>query len=225
MRMMERGVVAQRVPRPPQYFANTIVSRVFRFQRSFTAGFTSPDVTTLTASKLCALQVIGTVVNTTAVQLYESVRIRKIEMWISPPSTGNIVTGSIMFPGTAAGIQGPNRERSDQTIGMTVPAYISLSPGKNSQAADWQPGATNTGTNTFFLITVGSVDAASTFTVTIDVHLALRMTSDARTTNNSVTLGTVALGAFYNLALDNPAGATGSVGNLWIPDRSLVTTT
>jgi len=208
---------------PPPYISNTIVSRMYRFQYVYTNNGTLQSFI-ITPAKLGALQVIGTTANTSATQLYEAVRVRRIEMWSSSPTDGSIIDISCVFPGIALGIQGPDKAYSAQTIGMTRPAYLSAVPGRNSQTAQWQGTTTNFGTNTMFTLGVTGTGSSGTVTVTCDVHLALRMTQDTRTTNNTVTLTTVVLTGHYYLALDNPAGATGAVGNVWIPDRNLVTT-
>jgi len=216
--------VVRHILQPPSYISNSIVSRVFRFQFLYLNNGTAQTFT-FTASKLGALQVIGTVANTTAALIYEAARIRKIEMWASPPVDGSIVDISVVYAGSALGVQGPDRGYSAQTVGMTRPAYLCASPGRMTQAAQWQTCATTVGTNNLFNFIISGTGASGTITVTADVHLALRMTQDSRTTGNTVSLTVVAVSSFYYLALDNPAGGTGSVGNLWIPDRSLVTTT
>jgi hypothetical protein len=209
---------------PPEYIANTIVSRVFRFQYVFPTANT-PQTFSITPAKLGALQVVGTTANTTATQLFEAVRIRKIEVWSSTANPGIIDIG-LSYVGSALGIAGPNRTYSNQSIGMTRVAYVSAKPGKETQAAQWQNTATNVGTNTIFTIVFSALGAGTqNVPCTIDVHLALRMTSDARITNNTVALTTVALTGMYYLALDNAAGGTGSSGNDLLPDRNLVSTT
>ncbi len=206
----------------PQYVGNSIVSRCFRFVYAYGGG---PQVYTITPAKLCSLQVIGTVVNTTAAQIYEAARLRKVEMWANGGSSGTMQL-SCVFSGTTLGIAGPNQVVSDSSIGMTVPAHVVAKPSRNSQASQWQSGDTNVGTNTLFVLTFANTGTIGAIVaVTIDIHVSLRMTGNARTSNNTVALTTVALGAFYNLALDNPAGGTGSVTSDLVPDRSLVTTT
>lgn len=216
------------IPAPPSYDASSIVSRRFRFQYAYTPS-SGTATFNISAAKLGALQVIGTVVNTTAVQLYEAVRIRKVELWASPTADSNEVDVAVIFQGATLGAAGANRQMSDTTIGMTKGAYVGLTPGKlgSTQASQWQKTDTNVGNVTLFTLIVSSTNTGATgvSTVTCDVHVALRITADARTTANSVTLTTVAVGAFYNLALDNPAGGTLSSANSWTPDRTLVTTT
>ncbi len=206
---------------PPEYFANTVVSRVFRFKYAFTS---SPQTYNISASKLCALQVIGTTTNTSATQLFEAVKVRKIEVWGGPLATGNAFEAAVTFSGNALGVTGPNRTYSASSVGMTRPAYVCAKPGKETQAAQWQSGDTNVGTNTLFTLNFAAVGASPTTTVTIDVHLVLRVTHNTRTSNNTVTLTTVALTSMYYLALDNAAGGTLSSASDLAPDRNLVTT-
>lgn len=177
---------------PPEYNNNTIVSRVFRFQYIHTNNGTQTSFV-ITPAKLGALQVLGTTTNTSATQLYEAIRVRKIEMWSSPPVDGSIVDISLAYAGSVLGTQGPNRTASAQTIGMTRPAYLSLSPGRTTQAAQWQSTSTSTGVQNFFTIFVNGTGTSGTVTVTLDLHCALRMTQDSRTTSNTVALTTVAL--------------------------------
>ena len=206
----------------PPYTANSIVSRIFRFVYGYASG---PLVYTITPAKLCALQVIGTG-STTAAQIYEAVKVRKVEMWANSGS-GAAMQLACTFGGNTLGITGSNQTFSDSNVGMTYPAHVIAVPSKLSQAAQWQSGDTNVGTNTLFTITFSNTGAlgGASVAITIDVHVALRMTGNARTSNNSVTLVTSAAGAFYHLALDNPAGSTGSVGSDLGPDRVLVSTT
>jgi hypothetical protein len=206
----------------PPYIATSIVSRTFRFVYGYTGG---PVNYNITPTKLCALQVIGTVANSTVVQLYEAVKVRKIEMWANSGSSGSMQL-SCTFAGTALGIAGSNQTFSDANVGMTYPAHVIAVPSSKSQASQWQNGDVTIGTNTLFTLSfanTGTVGAS--VAITIDVHVALRMTSNARTSSASGSTGvaTVVVGNFYHLALDNVFGG-GSASNDLAPDRNLVTT-
>jgi len=208
--------------KPPEYLSNTLVSKTFRFQVSFNSS-SSPTTYNITPAKLGALQVICTATNATGTQLYEAAKIRRIKIWASPPPTGMVNVG-LTFGGTALGVAGPNRTYSDQSIGMTRPAFVDGVPGKLTQAGQWQSCATNVGTNTIFtmLFTAVGTGAGTLIPITIDVDLTLRMTNDARATNNTCTLASAILTQMYYLALDNSAGATGSVNSDIAPDRNLI---
>ncbi len=220
-RQPNMDVVEMQVHNPPPYSPTTVVSRVFRFSILSASGGTF----TLTPCKLCAVQGIGTGVNS-VIQLYESVRVRYVEIWASPPQNGSVVSCTVSYPGSALGISGPNYTKSDYSMGMTKSAHVKLRPSKTSQASQWQSGSTSLGTNTLFQITLSNPSGTANQAYVVDVALTLRMTTDARTTNNSVTtVSAGTAGGFYNLALDNPAGGTGSVGNLLVPDAVLPTIT
>jgi len=212
--------------RPSEYINNSIVSRSWRFQATTPAGY---QVYSFSASKLGALQSMVTVLNTTAVQIYESVRIRRIQVWGTPLADGTNVNISLSYPGQSLGVQGPDRNYSATSMGGTFAAYIVAKPGKFSQAAQWQNTSTNTaGGVVLFSIgastgNFGGTDAAE---IVVEVDLAMRMTNDVRVTNNTVPLlsGVGVLGQLYYLPLDNNCGAALSVGGIFKPDPSLVQT-
>jgi hypothetical protein len=207
------------------YQNNSDVSRAFDFFYVYSLA-SGVQTFSITASKLCALQSVCTVQNTSVTQFFEQVRIRKIELLCNPPPDGTMVNISVSYPGTALGAIGNDRVCASTTVGMTVPAYVSLRPGPRNQAGDWQIGNTNNGTSTLFQLQVAATNptASTNVTVCCKVHCCLRMTHDARTTNNTVTVASGILTGFYFLALDNPAGGVGSGGNLWVPDHTVVTT-
>ncbi len=214
---------------PPAYVASTLTHRVFRFI-NFHTGDEGQQTYQISPAKVCALQVIGTVLNTSANQLYESARITKIRAWANPTVDGNIATMRVEFGGTAPGILGNNKSKSCQSSGTSNPGYLSLKPDFRSQAAQWQNGDVTTApaTSEWFRIVINTSSSAGTTTniYTVDLHVTLRTTSDPRlTAPSTVLLSTVAVGSFYNLALDNPAGGTLSSGNNWVPSQTLATTT
>jgi len=215
--------IVQRIPHPPTYTNNTPVRRFFRFQYLYTAS--SGLVTfNISPAKIGCLQVIGTSA-TTAVGLYEYGRISRISMWCSPPTDGTVTNISLVFNSGTTGTFGNDITRSAQTIGMTEPAFLIIRPKTTTQSGQFQSLST-TNNVTWFTMTVNGTNpgVGSTATVTMDVALDLFMSNDSRTSGNSVTLTTSAVGSIYYLALDNPAGANLSAGSNWIPDRGLVTT-
>jgi hypothetical protein len=151
-------------------------------------------------------------------------------LWASPPVDGNIVHARIEFAGTTGGIVGNNHSKACQSSGMTHPGYISIKPPRLSQAADWQNGDTNgtVATSQWFTIVITSTSGvATTINIfTLDLHVTVRVSTDARLAAVSTIagLGTVVVGSLYYLALDNPAGGTLSSTNNW-PPIGLVTTT
>ncbi len=217
------------IPRPPHYIATTLVHRIFRFINYHT-GDEGQQTYQISPAKVCALQVIGTVVNSSAAQIYEAAKITKIQGWANPTSDGNIATMRIEFAGTAPGIVGNNKSMSCQSSGTSNAGYLTLKPDPLSQAAQWQNGdvTTTPASSEWFRIVINtSSGVATTVNVfTIDLHVTLRMTADPRLLASSqVGLTTVAVGSFYNLALDNFAGGTLSSSSNWVPSQTLATTT
>jgi len=213
----------------PQYRPTSIVRRVFRFINQHT-GDEGLQTYQISPAKVCALQVIGSVVNSQVVQIYESARIRKIRIWVSPATDGNIGTARIEFAGTIGGIIGPNRSTSTQSVGVSNPGFLQIKPDPASQAAQWFNGdvtATVAQSEWFRVVINASGGTSGTINIyTLDLDVELRMTTDARLAAASgVTVTTAAVGAFYNLALDNNAGGTLSSSNNWSPSQSLITTT
>jgi len=200
-------------PQPPRYDSNAYVSKTFRF------NCTSGGFFTITPAKLGALIVVGTVVNTSATLLFDAVKVRKIEIWAGQPPSGGVSTISIAWTGSIAGIMGDQKVVSDTSIGADRVAYICSKPPKNSQVAQWQQtDNSGIGTNTLFQLNL-------TTNAIVDVHLNLRLPFGTRTSANTVALGVVALTQIYYLALDNPAGTTGSQSSTIKPDSTLITTT
>jgi len=216
-----RLVRALAMPRPPSYRSNSTVSRTFRFQFNYNLN-SGLIATTISPAKLGVIQCIGIVLNTQAAGLYEAVQLKRLSMWASPPATGNVVDIAANFTGGTAGTFGADLQQSSQTIGMTEPAYLTIKLTPAQQAGQWQ-NANNSSSNVWFTLYVNAAGNTGFSTVTVDLKVNLRMTADSRTSGATVTLTTVAIGAFYHLALDNPAGGN-SVGNLWVPDANLVTT-
>lgn len=217
------------VPYPPEYSPTTQCTKVYRFINYHT-GDEGTQTYNISPAKVCALQCIGQVTNTSATQIWESAKISKIRLWASPPGDGNIVHARIEFAGTTGGIVGNNHSKACQSSGMTHPGYISIKPPRLSQAADWQNGDTNgtVATSQWFTIVITSTSGvATTINIfTLDLHVTVRVSTDARLAAVSTIagLGTVVVGSLYYLALDNPAGGTLSSTNNW-PPIGLVTTT
>jgi hypothetical protein len=207
-------------PMPPPYTPTTTVQRKFRFYANITGG---GSVTTyiLNAPKLCALQSFA-LTTTSLVQLYETVRIKSVKVWGSPPQNGLACSARVEFAGAALGIQGDNRSVSDYSMGMTKPAYVSCRPHPTSQAAQWQTGVTTNSSN-LFSITLNP-QSLNTVAFIIDVSLELRISSDQRTTLNVTTVaGPATVSGIYYLALDNNCSGALSTSNNLTPDESLPT--
>ncbi len=79
---------------------------------------------------------------TQAYRIWDSVRIKRVEMWCAvDPTTGSPVSPAIEFPGNS----GSGMKYSDTALGFTDIAHVSASPPQSSLAWDWLPsGATTT---------------------------------------------------------------------------------
>ncbi len=207
-----RVVSPSAVIKPPAYNANVNFTKKFRFFAS--SGATNIPIT---ASQLGALVVIGTS-TTTAVQLFETITIKKVEMWATAnPSSGANPAVSCTFSGTQLGTQGDSITHSDMSIGNSYPAHVKAVPLPFSRAALPLATLTNVGNQTVFVLNF-------TMNAVIDVVLDVKVTNDTRSSLNSVTLTTAVLGQIYYLALNNACGGTGGANSI-TPDANLITTT
>jgi len=125
---------------------------------------------------------------------------------------------TLFFSGSSLGIQGSGIDHNDMSVGQTRVAKLKVRPAPNSQAAQFQETVTTNTSQMFQLVAAGGA--------VCDLRMRATITHDARPTNNSVTVtGPAVVGNFYYLALDNNAGGTGSVGNVWVPPPSIITIT
>jgi len=203
------------VPMPGHYNPTFTMVHKYRFRYTPASGAAASYL--ITPAKLCSLWTIAT--STTQVtQIFESVRILKVKMWGTPPQNGTTTSCSINFAGGTLGFQGPNKKISADTMGMSSPAYISLTPDKDSYPDLWQIGDVSISTTQYFTIYIDP-NGVSNQTYIIDITCALRQTTDGRTSGNNIAItGPAVVGGFYYLALDNNAGATGSTSSVWKPD-------
>jgi hypothetical protein len=198
--------------------ANLVIRKKFRFLNTASAA-TSATVYTITSPKVCGLMSIGTVTNSTVVQLFEAVRLLKVTVWSAVNQTSGSfvpVSVAVAFPGVALGIAGADILHSDMSVGATRIARVCARPEPSSQAAQWQSGQTGI-TSTWFTINGG-------YGTVIDLDIEAAVTSDLRTTANSSAVAAAAVGAIYYMALDNAYSGAGSVGSALAPTAELITT-
>jgi len=202
---------------PQPYSLNIVCNHMFRFQ--WLVSNTTQRIT-VSSSQLCSLFTIGTVTNASVTQVFNTVRVRRLEMWGINPTAQDAVVIGLNFAGSTLGVLGDDGLVSD--ISSTIyPAMLDLVPPKKSQTSQWQPGSTANGNQTLFEV-YASCTGTGTATVTLNVHVTLKTTPDSRVTNNSITVASAAIGAAYYLALDN--NATGSVANTFMADLLAPTT-
>jgi hypothetical protein len=168
--------------RPPQIKSNVELRHRYRFIS------TSGTATALTPTSLmCAAGTICTTVNSVCTSVFASVKINSIQMWSPPASQGASTTCSCEWVGFN---NSPNREYSDTSVSVSVPACVSCSPPPQSLASFWQTVGTTS------LVTL----IAPTGTI-IDIVLSLIFTDD-ELANASSSVGVGALSASYYLSLD-----------------------
>jgi len=201
--------------RPPPYVANYRGYKVFRFLNQTVTTTTAYSITPAKLGSLIAWGYSSSV----AQMMFDSVKVKYVEVWSLIPNTDNATQISVQFPGLIAGTVGDVVAKSDQSTGSTWTAHVKLAPRRMSQSAQWLPTDNNSliGTATLFTITTNSP-------VIVDVGLSFSVTKDARGSAGSVTLVSSAAGYTYYLALDNPAGSTGSGSSTFVPDATLNTT-
>jgi len=207
---------------PPPYVANSYVRKKFRYQLSYVPSAGNVQYT-FTPSKFAFLQLIAST-TVVGVSLYEAARIRRINLFSTPPTDGSVITIGAAFNGASLGIQGDDQTHSAQTFTTARGAHVCLKPNRTDQAGQWQ-NCTTSATALWFTIYVNSTSAGSAtpVVITLDLSVDLRMTTDSRTTGNTISLVTATATDMYYMALDNAASG-GSTSNLWKPDRALNTT-
>lgn len=123
------------IPRPPPIPNSTITHNVrMRFAANAQANLS------ISWKNLLDTWLVATTA-TAGYELFDSVRIRKIEMW--GYSSAGPVTCTITFPGAVLGAQGDSTTHTDTSMGIE-PAYVLARPGKRSIASMYQNSTTNT---------------------------------------------------------------------------------
>lgn len=197
-----RGSARLRNINPPQISSNVRMSHRFRF---ISSGAVS-GITFTSDSLLGAAGGIGTVTNSTIALCYESVRLKKIEVWAPPASQGAAATVSVEWLGQNS----PSIEISDTTLSVSQNAHIVGSPPRTSLASFWQ--VVGSPQNLFVLTCpTGSV---------VDIEADYLFVDRSTAVGTALGLTTVVIGRVYFLALDRVGPGT----NLLVP-VSLNTTT
>lgn len=121
------------VPHPPPISGVTLLQR--RHQRYVATANTVVNITyqNLLDSVLIASSA------TQGFQLFEAVRVVKVECWYASMSSA-IGTVSVEFNGLIAGFVGDQKVHQDSSM-ATRPAHVVARPGKNTAAAFFQPSS------------------------------------------------------------------------------------
>lgn len=193
----QQGTARRSVATVPQISSNVMKSHVFRFvaTSAFSGNITQTQIGGASGT-------IATVTNSTVAYINETFKVRRLRIWTPPASQGAAATCSINWIG---GSFAPNKEISDTSVSVAVPAHVDSRPPPNSSGAFWQNMAGSTAIFTL-VCPAGSI---------IDLHIDYIEGDDEGV--NSAAVAAAVLGHTYYLALDGPAS------NLLVP-VSLTTT-
>ena len=174
---------------PPQFSPTISVGHVFRFQNS---AAISLDVSGVSLGDLLCVATSAT----SAYQLANAIRVRRVEIWGTASNTFAPVTVSCDFSGATAGSFGPSRVYSDTSVGATRVAHVVAKPPRDSQAYQWQ-SSSSTATLFRLVLPAGAV---------MDLHysLTLRDSSGVAAVTGAVAGATT--GQLYVRSLDSTAG-------------------
>ncbi len=181
---------------PPQITSSIVIKKKLRFNSNVSTG-----TSTLSAKSLGDLWCFATAAGT-AYQLAEFVRIRKIEMWCSPPSSLVPSVISIDWVGATPGLFGNSRKVIDTTIGFE-PAHVVMKPPQGLQTGQWL-SASDTSNIVQLQYAAGT---------TIDLTYDMVVRDNASVQAVSAGLAGATIGANYIRALDSTtSGALVPVG-------------
>jgi hypothetical protein len=123
------------IPRPPPIPNTTLTHSVrMRFSTSAQVGLS------ISWKNLLDTWIVATS-STQGYQLFDTVRIRAIEIWAYSPA--GPVTCTVTFPGAVLGAVGDSSTHTDTCMGLE-PAHVLARPGRKSAAALYQGSTTST---------------------------------------------------------------------------------
>jgi len=144
---------------------------------------------------------------TTAYQLFDFVKIRRVTVRAMGVPSGQIMGSALVgveFPGLVGGQFGSGKQRVGSGVGTTVPAYVSVKPDLQSQAAQYQPSTANAA------FIVRAVDGLRTgiYGAIIDVEVSYKNSGDispaaVTTARAGLTAGNLYFGGIDGLATAN----------------------
>ncbi len=163
------------------------------------AALTNGIVALTPKSILASFGTICTVANSSTVALFNSFKIREIEIWA--PGLPNYGT-SVIQPSTvtvewesAVNSISSTLTFSDTSNNVSAPAHVRCSPPRGSTASFWSATTSST------LVTIGAPVGA-----VVDVECDLVMDAD-NTDIDTTSIASGTLGNVYYLALDGPTSA------------------
>jgi len=209
------GAVARdRVPTQlPQIDDQLTVGKVLRFVTTGTGGSTSTTITY--AHLLDAWFIAGTA--TTAYQLFDFVKIKRVTIRALPSSTtGNnnqSVTVGIEFPSINNGALAAGNQVSNSNLGTANPAYATLRPAKLSQNAQWQ---SSTGAVAMVLRATQADNTVAVGAI-IDVELAFKNSADVNPAGLSSAIVAATPGNIYYGGIDGGRLAATWARSVFVP--------
>jgi len=173
---------------PPQFTSSFVMKKRLRFKA------TAAATTVLTVSSFGDLWCVAAT-TTSAYQLAQFVRVKKIEMWGPMASDLVPVTVSCDWTGSnSPGFFGKSNRVSDTSMGSAECAHISTRPPTGSQVAEFLP-ASNSATVCSLVYPLGAI-------IDITYDLVVRDDAAAQSVTGAVAGATV--GANYIRSLDSP---------------------
>jgi len=168
--------------KPPQYNANLVMKRTWRFVYNDTTGITK----SISNLNMLMLANVCTSASTTCSSIYRAFRIHRIRVWQMPLANGSVNTCAVSFYNSNG--QGAAVEVSDTSMNVSQPCYVDVVPPQGSFASFWQD-ASGTLSTTLFNISLSGY-------AVIDIHcthVVRDSTSGATTASQATVMGTVGL--------------------------------
>jgi hypothetical protein len=171
---------------PAQLKTNIEVKHQYRFVSS------SANVTNITDTLISTAVGVSASTAILGHQLFECLKVNRIEIWSPPASQGAAVTCSVLFP---AANQSQAREYTDTSVSVANPAHVVCTPPPLSLCAFWTSGFSG---NTMFTLVAppGSI---------IDLWVSLILNDPV--SSNTATLVGATVGGVYYCSLDSATKA------------------
>jgi hypothetical protein len=126
--------------------------------------------------------------------LFEAFRIRCVEMWAPPSSTGAATTVAIEEGPAGSALGNPSRRISDVTMGQSRPAHVRWVPQRDTLLANWITAATSN-----LLLFTGPTGT------TIDIHLSYTLRDNLGSAVSAAVAGATT-GQVYVRSLNSNGG-------------------
>ncbi len=184
---------------PPQIKNNLSTSFTLRF--TTTGVGATPYVQVQVNNLLDAWLIAGTA--TTAYQLFDFVKVRRVSVWSSGAVPGGGATAysatvGIEYPGLVGGSMGGGKQKQDTVVGNARSAHVSLAPDRMSQTAQYQSASNNT----LFVVRFADQFGAPIVGAIIDVEVSFRNSTDVNPAAVSSPIAGATPGLLYFGGID-----------------------